>query len=168
MASQRFSLPRVLQAGCKSGYITPRTIRRQGVAAEGSRRVLSAAKAAPTAVGGYLKCPGQDRLTLRGEKVLRRCPTAPPEVVQCRTFRMPLDPRGALRTALPTNDRVGQHARQSAHSFRSEGSANCRRRLLEMSGPGAAHFAWGGSPATPFAATTAGRWRRNSHSCRSY
>ena len=46
-------------AGC--GYFTPRTLRRQGVAADGSRRTLSAAKTAPTAVGGYLsmKYPGQ-------------------------------------------------------------------------------------------------------------
>ena len=32
----------------------PRTIRQQGVAADGSRRILLAAKTAPTAVGGYL------------------------------------------------------------------------------------------------------------------
>jgi len=43
------------------GYFTPRTIRRHGVAADGSRRTLSAAKTAPTAVGGYLsmKYPGE-------------------------------------------------------------------------------------------------------------
>jgi len=41
------------------GNFTPRSIRRQRVAADGSRRILSAAKTAPTAVGGYLrmKCP---------------------------------------------------------------------------------------------------------------
>jgi hypothetical protein len=40
--------------GQEAGYFTPRTIRLQAVAADGSRRILLAAKMAPTAVGGYL------------------------------------------------------------------------------------------------------------------
>ena len=49
------------------GYFRLRTIRRQGVAADGSRRILGAANLAPTAVGGYagMKCPGYGTTTAR-------------------------------------------------------------------------------------------------------
>jgi hypothetical protein len=41
------------------GFLTLRTIRRQGVAADVSRRILSSTKMAPTDVGGYTgKSPG--------------------------------------------------------------------------------------------------------------
>ena len=45
----------------KPGYHLPSKIRRQVVAADVSRRILTAAKMAPTDVGGYLrvKAPGE-------------------------------------------------------------------------------------------------------------
>src|ERR1019366_299511 len=47
-------------------------------------------------------------------KVGRVVPTAPQEVVQLRTFRAPSNPRGAVGTPRPTDDRAGQHGRQPA------------------------------------------------------
>jgi len=55
--------------------------------------------------------------SLAGVKVGRAVPSAPRQGVQFCAFRAPLRIRGALGTARPTHDRVGQHALTSAATF---------------------------------------------------